>query len=341
MASILNRGGRWRALVRKAGIVRCSTFATQKAAKAWAAKIEGEADQLKASGVIAAHDSLAELVDRYRRELYPRKQWGRSKDADLARLRRDLGHVLAADITSRTVVEYFHKRHRGGAGGVTVAAQIGYLHEVLKTARGLWHLDVPVTAVQDAKIALSAAGMITKSRTRARRVSNADIKLLCQHFAALRGNTPMCDIVRFCVGTGMRISEVCGLRWSDLNDKDRTIIVRNRKHPSEKLGNDQTIPLLAVKGIDTYKVLIRQPRTTERCFPFNSRSIGTAFQRAVRALKLHDLHLHDLRHEAISRLFEAGYRIEQVALVSGHRDWKMLKRYTHVQARDLHRRKAA
>ena len=57
----------------------------------------------------------------------------------------------------------------------------------------------------------------------------------------------------------------------------------------------------------------------------------------VLRLMLGDLHLHDLRHEAISRLFAAGYRIEQVALVSGHRDWAMLRRYTHVKAEDLHR----
>ena len=48
-------------------------------------------------------------------------------------------------------MEYFQKRCKGGAGGVTISAQIGYLHEVLKTARGLWHLDVPVSVVKTAK----------------------------------------------------------------------------------------------------------------------------------------------------------------------------------------------
>jgi site-specific recombinase XerD len=52
-------------------------------------------------------------------------------------------------------------------------------------------------------------------------------------------------------------------------------------------------------------------------------------------LKREDLHFHDLRHETISRLFEAGFRIEQVAMVSGHRDWPMLGRYVHPRAEDL------
>jgi len=53
-------------------------------------------------------------------------------------------------------------------------------------------------------------------------------------------------------------------------------------------------------------------------------------------LKIKDLHFHDLRHEGTSRLFEAGFSIEQVALVTGHKDWKMLRRYTHLKPETLH-----
>ena len=48
-----------------------------------------------------------------------------------------------------------------------------------------------------------------------------------------------------------------------------------------------------------------------------------------------DLHFHDLRHEAISRLFEKGLQIHEVARISGHRDWKQLKRYTQLTAKSL------
>jgi integrase len=57
--------------------------------------------------------------------------------------------------------------------------------------------------------------------------------------------------------------------------------------------------------------------------------------RAVADLRLVDLHFHDMRHEAISRFFKSGLRIEQVALISGHRDWAQFRRYTHVQAEDM------
>jgi hypothetical protein len=71
-------------------------------------------------------------------------------------------------------------------------------------------------------------------------------------------------------------------------------------------------------------------------FPYNGRSVGTAFCRQCRELKIDDLHFHDLRHEGTSRLFEAGFSIEQVALVTGHKDWKMLRRYTHLKPETLH-----
>lgn len=84
---------------------------------------------------------------------------------------------------------------------------------------------------------------------------------------------------------------------------------------------------------------MRQPRRDEagRIFPVTEGTISTIFPRACKKLGIEDLRLHDLRHEGVSRLFEQGYTIEQVALVSGHRDWKMLARYLHLKAKDLHR----
>jgi integrase len=118
------------------------------------------------------------------------------------------------------------------------------------------------------------------------------------------------------------------------------LTIRDRKDPRQKKGNDQRIPLLAVSGYDAF-ALIEEQRSVrgnedDRIFPFNHRSAGTAFTRAVRDLKIEDLHFHDLRHEGTSRLFEAGFPIQHVALVTGHKDWKMLRRYTHLKPESLH-----
>ncbi|WP_328514672.1 site-specific integrase [Ralstonia solanacearum] len=161
----------------------------------------------------------------------------------------------------------------------------------------------------------------------------------------------MADIIKFAVATAMRASEITSLRWLDINHEHRTIIIRDRKHPQDKIGNNQTVPLLG----DAYEIVMRQPRLptptwlahtddddraphmSELVFPYSARSFSSIFPRACRSLGIKDLRFHDLRHEGVSRLFEQGYALHEVALVSGHRDWKMLRRYTQIRARDLHR----
>jgi integrase len=138
----------------------------------------------------------------------------------------------------------------------------------------------------------------------------------------------------------MRQDEICRLTWRDVDTATRTVIIRDRKDPRTKSGNHQRVPLLNATGIDAWQLLQEQAKASgnrDRVFPYNGRSVGTAFRRACRELGIDDLHFHDLRHEAASRLFEAGFAIEHVALVTGHRDWKMLKRYTHLRPEDLHR----
>ncbi len=218
-----------------------------------------------------------------------------------------------------------------------VSAQVGYLVSVLEIARTLWHLDVPVQAAKDARRARSAVVLVQKSRRRDRRVTDAELEAIIEEIAKKDTALPVRDVLEFCVASAMRISEVCRLQWTDLNELDRTVVIRDRKHPKDKLGNDQLVPLLKATGFDAFAIVQRQPRDGSRIFPINPKTLGTYVTRACTALKLSDLSLHDLRHEGVSRLFEAGYRIEQVALVSGHRDWSMLRRYTHVRAADLHR----
>jgi integrase len=317
----------------------CATFPNKTQATAWANREEARLKQIKATGVVQDKTvTIADLIDRYTEEKGAIKAWGRSKSADLKRLKKDLGAHRASTITQAHIVNYFMGR-RKTSGPVVISAQIGYLHGVFKTARALWHLDVPVSAISEAQDVLREHDISGHSKQRDRRVSDDEITALIKFYEDGKEPTaiPMADVIRFCVATGMRISEVCRLRWADLDEKGKTVIIRDRKHPTDKIGNDQIVPLLNATGFDAFEIAKRQPKIADEIFPFNEKTIVTYFPRAVRALKFEDLRLHDLRHEAISRFFAAEYRIEQVALISGHRSWAMLRRYTHVKAADLHR----
>lgn len=104
--------------------------------------------------------------------------------------------------------------------------------------------------------------------------------------------------------------------------------------PQKKPGNHQTAPLLN----GSFEIVVRQPHSIDPCiFSFNARSISAAFTRPCKELGIVGLHLHDLRHYGFSILFELGYQIQEVAIVSGHSSWDMLKRYTHIKPESLHR----
>jgi integrase len=62
------------------------------------------------------------------------------------------------------------------------------------------------------------------------------------------------------------------------------------------------------------------------------------WERSKKAAQVEDLHFHDLRHEAISRLFEMGLTVPEVTLISGHRDARMLLRYAHAQISLIHKK---
>jgi hypothetical protein len=340
MASIRKRDGSWVAEVRRVGHKSVSrSFPTKSLASEWARKIESEMDaSLYRDNRSLNSITFGDLIDKYTKEIGAIRPFGKNKAAVLKSLTSALGSCPLAALNAERLNKYVDERRAGGAGGVTVGIDLTYIGGILKTASAIWKMPVDQVAVSDARARLAHLGVSTKSRERTRRPTSSEIEKLCEHFHAKgsRQRVPMPDIIRFAIATAMRLGEIIGLRWGDLDEDDRTIIIRDRKHPTEKAGNDQEVPLLG----EAFDIAKRQPQKGDRIFPVTEGTISTIFPRACNALGIDDLTFHDLRHEGVSRLFEQGYSIEQVALVSGHRDWKMLARYTQIKAKDLHRDRA-
>lgn len=99
------------------------------------------------------------------------------------------------------------------------------------------------------------------------------------------------------------------------------------KNPGEKIGNDVWCDLPP----EALRIVQGMSRTSAEIFPYSAIAISAAFTRACKILGIEDLHFHDLHHDGVSRLFEIGWNIPQVAAVSGQRSWTSLKRYTHLR----------
>jgi integrase len=336
MASILKIGDTWRAQVRRKGHKSMSkTFPTKTLAVKWAREIEAEMDAMRFNDVRGlANVTLKKLIDRYTEEIGARDPFGKNKTAVLATWAKNHGHKALSELTDDYLTQFVRDRRKGGAGGVTIGIDLTYLGGVFKTAKELWKMPISPDPINTARANMAHLKISTRSAERTRRPTKAELEAL-QNYLDTHSTLPMRDIIDFAVASAMRVDEITSLRWVDLNENDRTIIIRDRKHPRQKIGNDQEVPLLG----QTFDIVKRQPKPEgvtgeSRIFPVKTDTITTIFPRAKAALKIKDLHFHDLRHEGVSRLFEQGYRIEQV---SGHRDWKMLARYTQIRAKDLHR----
>jgi integrase len=338
------KSGSWRAQVRRKGRYVSETFLRREDARQWATDAERQIDRgaTPAPSRIAKLKTFGGLIDLHIADLTEvGKTIGRSKSATLAMLKRELGKKNLAELDRDRLIKFGRQRAQQGAGPVTVGMDIGAIKLVLSHAAAVHGVAVQVEPVDLARIALTRLGLIGKSNERDRRPTEEELTRL---FAAFDSNDrltiPMSRIVKFAIATAMRQEEICRIAWGDLNVRTKMQLIRDRKDPREKKGNDQRIPLLAVSGYDAM-TLIEEQRSIrgnedDRIFPYNHRSAGTAFRRECQSLEIEDLHFHDLRHEGTSRLFEAGFRIEQVALVTGHKDWKMLRRYTHLRPESLH-----
>lgn len=336
MATFRQRKGRWQAIIRRADLKATKTFDRLQDARLWATAREREADLAETvPGKMAG--TLGELIGRYEKEMWREKRWGPTKAHELVVLRRDLGNRALDAISQTGLLTY--ARGLGLSGG-SISTRFSYLKEVLKTARDLWGLTVPLAAVEGAISTGRRLGIVTKSGVRDRRPTEEEVTAIMAY--ARSRPAMMIDlaaVVQVLTVQPLRLGELLGIQWDDLNETRRTALIRNRKHPDVKVreGNDQEVPLINFGGVAVYDLIARRPRYLPSPFPYIGSSVSAAFTLAALRCRIEDLHLHDLRAYAISKLLEGGIPIPQVALMSGHRNWKVLQRvYTRLDPVTVH-----
>lgn len=334
MASIRKRNhsakGQWQAQVRKKGYpLQTMTFDTRAAAEAWARAIEVEIDQGRfVSRVEAETTTLKELIERYLEQVTPLKK---GAAAEATRLRAMLRHPLArrfvGTLRGADLARYRDERLRQVLPA-TVKRDLGIISHLFEVARKEWGIPVH-NPVRDIKLPPS-------SRARERRLLPGELGQDSEATRLLTAcrkarNRFLLPIVQLAIETAMRRGELVGLRWEHID------LTRRIAHlPDTKNGESRTVPLSSA----AIKVLRGLPRSLNgQVFPgLTTEAIKLAFVRARRNAGLEDLHFHDLRHEATTRLFEKGLNIMEVASITGHKDLRMLRRYTHLRAEDLARK---
>lgn len=323
MASFRKRNDRWQAQIRRAGHSPISrTFVSRTEARRWAVAQEAKLAASAPTNATVCHNlTLGDLAKRYAAEVSPKKKGGEIERIRLTCLARDpLASVLIRRLSATDVAE-FRDRRLQVVSGETVRRELALLHSLLETAKAEWGiplLENPASSVK--KPAPSPA--------RERRLVVDEISRLMSATQASR-NDAFRDAVGFAIETGMRRSELLSLRWSSIDLTEGVARLGRGKN-----GHSRNVPLSPAAR----KILAQREQQADGdgpIFSLTPNAIRLAWQRLTRRAGITNLHFHDLRHEAISRFFERGLSIAEVALISGHRDVRMLFRYTHLRAEDV------
>ncbi|MNN30008.1 site-specific tyrosine recombinase XerC [compost metagenome] len=220
---------------------------------------------------------------------------------------------------------------------MTIAGDLSMLSSVLRHCCDTRHLNIDPELADAARLSIKTTHKLKIKSDEVECVpTQAELDaIIRQYEGKTRQQINMPEVIKFALYTSMRQAEICGLKIEDLNSEEKTVVIRQRKHPTEKQYNDETVPLLPKAWEIVEKAIER--RCSGFIFPYNEKSVSTSYTRARSAAGIkRPTRFHDIRHKAISDFFAMGLNVPQVALMSGHKDWQTLKRYTHTKASDVH-----
>ena len=140
-------------------------------------------------------------------------------------------------------------------------------------------------------------------------------------------NTYLKHLVVVAIETGMKRGELLKLEWKNISLTDRTAYLATTKN-----GSARTVPLStrAIQELKTMPIDI-----SGKVFPLSETALRGLWCGTMKRTGLENLRLHDLRHEATTRFFELGLNVMEVSTITGHKDLRMLWRYTHIRASEL------
>ncbi|WP_203583123.1 site-specific integrase [Ruegeria sp. PrR005] len=274
-----------------------------------------------AGGTTAPEMSLSEVLTKYRNDVTSTKRCAQNESYAIngfLRTNSKLASLKVGQLSPTDFISYRDTRLQS-MKPATVVRELGWMQHALDVACADWGQQLPdgnpVKHVRRPKI----------DNRRERRLQAGEWQALLD--AVNEARSPlMRPLLTLALATGMRRGELLSMQWKHVDLERRTVFL-----PQTKNGRARTVPL-SPKAVT---VLMNLPRSDVRCVPLSGNSVRLAFGRLRQRAGAVDLTFHDIRHEAVSRFVEIGLSLAQVQMISGHRDLRMLMRYTHLQTEDI------
>ena len=318
MGSIRKRKNKYEAQVRRQGVQSLTkTFTSKKDAAIWVRGIEARIDAGDINVLAPKLTTLRDLLMRYQHDITPLKKGHAAEARRINRLLKEpISSFSLRDLNGQILAQFRDRRINDGIRAAQYDLII--IRHAIKIARLEWCVFMPNNPVDDIRIPNGI-------RRRERRLREHEYERL--ELAAQSCKNPLIwPLTQFAIATAMRRSEMLSLRWDDIDLEGQIATLAQTKN-----GSKREVPLTKL----ALEVLRGLSKETDYVFTISENAFRSSWSRLIKRSGIKDLRFHDLRHEAVSRFFEMGLSVPEVALISGHRDLRMLASYIHLNSRSV------
>ncbi len=312
MAAFRKRNSGWRAEVCIKGVRTSATFTTKREAQAWAAQEETQLRENSLGKV--PNEPFRNLLERYSREVSTTKRGAAREQRMIDVILRDPVADVSLRMLATADIAAWRDRRLEQVSGSTVEREMTILSHACSVARREWGW-LRVNPVSDVRRPPPTAA-------RTRRPTEEETEKLLHVLGYSRDTQPETISSRvgaaylFAIETGMRAGEICGLEWKHVSE-------RHVHLPLTKNGYARDVPL----SIEARRI-IEQLRFLNgeggAVFDVPTASLDALFRKAKARALIEDLHFHDTRREALTRLSKV-FDVMELARISGHRDLRVLQ----------------
>jgi integrase len=317
----VKRNGKWYISVCIDGQRKAARRQTKAECVLWAADIEKKLRGGKNVNVI--HKTFADLLRNYGKLVSPKKRSAAREQKRIEAICREkIGDVWLEDLSPTHFTQWRDKR-LNEVSSATVLRDWNLISNAINVAINEWEW---LTENPLKKIKRPIA-----PQHRQRRISQYEINQLL-HATGYRHNDKTVTATQrvgaallFAIETAMRAGEIVGLTWKHVNLDKRVAHL-----PMTKNGMSRDVPLSS----EAIRIMKQVQSESDRVFNLSSSQLDALFRKAKQRTLIEDLHFHDSRAEAITRLAEK-FDILTLARISGHRDIKKLMVYYRMSVEDI------
>lgn len=314
--------GKWQVSIRKLNYKSIyKTFCERSVARKWAREIEYQIErEIYTDYGNAETISIKDLIIKYRDEIVVDHKARISTSHKLNKLiRYDISTLPILKLKSADLYNLQKTLQIEGLAPKTINTYIQLLNQIWTTTKRKWSINLPAQSPFE----LVTLQKVNNERERVLTEEEYNCLLDKAEQSELR---LLRDVIVFAYRTGARVMEILTLKRADTDLHKKLATFRDTKN-----GTDRTIPL----ANDVVEIL--------KCYPFGEvffrvksyDSFNYFFKQARDRANIKNFRFHDLRACFCTNALLSGMSIPEVATISGHKDWKQLKRYSRIKPKDL------